>query len=84
MRIYNQTTNRSSPAKSDGQADFPILKKHWPDFAAEAAATELGGSRVHPADRAFVDREPPHIPAPADKQEDPDIVAVLRARQRAA
>ena len=49
MRIYSHTTNRSSPASPDGQNAFPILKKHWPDFAQAAAHDAPGKYWVHPA-----------------------------------
>ena len=49
MVTYDNSTDLSSPAPSDGQNDFPILREHWPDFAQAAVHDALGKCWVHPA-----------------------------------
>ena len=85
MRTYYHKTNRSSPVKSDGQNDFPILEKHWQNFT-HAAADALGRRWLHPDDRDFTDRPPPDAPAAAKPKTATtlDIVGAFRAKRRVA
>ena len=75
-------TYDNPPVNSTSLNDRPIIREHY-GFAEQASADAFGKRWVHPDDRNFVDRPPPHIPAPADHQEDRDIVAALR-KPRAA
>ena len=85
MDSYNIPEDKSNPEIGLDE-EFPILATHV-GFAEEFAADALGKNWVHPDDRDFVDRQPPHIPAPVDPQEDrefDEFVTVLRAEREAA
>ena len=82
MRNYTKTPNFSTNMATAEKVN------HYPtrdDFARRCAKDAFGYRHyADPRDAGFVDRAPPHIPAPADHPENPDIVSAWNSRRRAA
>ena len=89
MKCLDKSTPKFNPGRSaDDPACCPIIEKHWlrgerkpGSFAQEAAKSGFGNGWTPPEDFDFHDHAPPPIAAPADQEDNDDIVTALLKRR---